>query len=107
MGFFDRFTVRGKATARYKRGLDKAHADEFAGAIQDYTAVIQMRGVPPDLKAMATFNRGLAYSLEHDLEKANKDFQAIEAIEGAPNSVLAAAKEKLKRMRKRTVPSGQ
>jgi hypothetical protein len=102
MGFFDRFTVRGKASALYKRGLDKAHHDDFVGAIQDYTAVIETRGVPTDLKAMALFNRGLAYSLEDDLENAKKDFQAVESMAGAPSNVLSAAKEKLRRMQKRS-----
>jgi tetratricopeptide (TPR) repeat protein len=103
MGWFSRlFSGRGKAEALYNRGLEKAKAKDFAGALSDYTSVIDGKQAHVDIQAMALFNRGLAYSLQGDAVKAERDYAAVIELPGAPASVVAAAKEKRERVRRRT-----
>ena len=56
------FSGRSKALSLYKRGMKKAKNRDLAGAVEDYTLVIKMPNVSNDVKAMALFNRALAYS---------------------------------------------
>lgn len=103
MNWFARFfSIRGKASAILKGAIDQSKSDR-AGAIQRYTEVIEMKNVPLDLKAMALFNRGLAYSQDQKTELSSHDFQAVLAIDsGAPQNVVSAAKERLERLRRRS-----
>lgn len=94
------FTVRGKALSLYKRGIKKAEQRDLEGAIIDYTAVIEMSGVPGDVRAMALLNRALAYSRRHDDEKAHKDLKLVLAMDEATAQVKAAAREKVDRMKR-------
>ena len=50
---------------------------------------------------MALFNRGLAYYLQRDFQRAKIDFETVAAMEKSPVKVVAAAEEKLKRMQSR------
>ncbi len=59
---FGGFSTRGKAMAMYKRGMEKAGVRNLDGAITDYTNVVDMKGAPEDVIAMALLNRALAYS---------------------------------------------
>jgi hypothetical protein len=102
---FGSFSARGRATALYKRGVDKAEGRDLEGAIEDYTAVIDLKGAPPDVIAMALFNRALAYSHEHDDTKATADLDRVLAMPGATQKVISAAHEKLHRMKRRTTKS--
>ena len=95
------FTVRGKATSLYERGMRNAKQDRFEAAINDYSAALELSNVPNDIKAMALFNRGLAYAAVKDEAKAKVDLQAVMSMDGAPSSVTTAAREKLERMKKR------
>lgn len=98
--FFRLFSRRGRVDALLKRAIKKSSGD-LTGAIVDYTAVIDMEDVPLDLKAMAHFNRGLAYSQTQRMDLAMKDFQKILSMSGVPASVTSAAKERLERLRRR------
>ena len=102
---FGSFSVRGKATALYKRGMQKAGDRDLEGAIEDYTAVIDLKGAPVDVVAMALLNRALAYSREHDDAKATVDLERVLAMSGATQQVIGAAHEKLHRMKRRTTKS--
>ena len=55
---FGSFSGRGKATAMYKRGMQKAGDRDLEGAIEDYTAVVDMKGAPADVVAMALAESG-------------------------------------------------
>lgn len=102
MGFFSSvFSGRGKATAIYKRGMKKAKERDLEGAISEYSSVIDLTSAPGDLKAMARFNRGLAYSMNRDYGKAEEDLQAVLTMRETPADVLEAAREKLKRWKRR------
>jgi hypothetical protein len=109
MGLFSRmfgsFSARGKATALYKRGMQKAGDRDLEGAIEDYTAVIDLKGAPVDVIAMALLNRALAYSREHNDIKATVDLERVLAMPGATQQVIGAAREKLHRMKRRTSKS--
>jgi hypothetical protein len=95
------FSSGGKASALYERAMAKAKADDWTGAIQDYTAVIDSDKTPSDVKAMAHFNRALAYAHEGLENAAHGDLKAALAIPDAPANIRSAAKEKLNRWEKR------
>ncbi|MHB0959856.1 MAG: hypothetical protein ACYC0X_29980 [Pirellulaceae bacterium] len=98
---FGSFSSRGKATALYKRGMQKAGDRDLDGAIEDYSAVVEMKGAPADVVAMALLNRALAYSRVHDETKATVDLDRVIAMKGATQQVIDAAHEKLHRMKRR------
>jgi outer membrane protein assembly factor BamD (BamD/ComL family) len=101
MGWFRRlFSASGRAESLYKQGLKKAQRKDYAGAVTDYTAVIESEEVTGDVKAMALFNRGLLYAEREEVEKASQDFAEVVALPHVPASVLQAAKEKQERLRK-------
>jgi len=99
------FSTRGKATALFKRGVDKAEHRDLEGAIADYTSVIDLKGAPEDVIAMALFNRALAYSRERDDTKATADLDRVLSMSGATQHVIDAAHEKLHRMKRRATKS--
>ncbi len=99
------FSTRGKATTMYKRGMHKAGDRDLDGAIADYTAVVDMKGAPEDVVAMALLNRALAYSRSHDDDKAAEDLARVLTMPGATKQVIDAAHEKLHRMKRRSSQS--
>lgn len=98
---FGGLSTRGKALSIYKRGMQKAGERNLEGAIADYTAVVEMKGAPEDVIAMALLNRALAYSRAHDDDKAGEDLDRVLTMEGASKQVIDAAHEKLHRMKRR------
>ena len=96
------FSQRGKANSLYQRGMKKAHAQDLEGAIADYSAVIDDKASPADLKSMSLFNRALAYSIQKKYDEANADLERVLAIPQTPPNLKDAAKQKLERIRKRT-----
>jgi hypothetical protein len=101
MGWFARlFSASGRIESLYNRGLKKAQRKDYAGAVADYTAVIESDAVGTRVKAMALFNRGLLYAEREEVEKASKDFAEVVAMPHVPSDVLQAAKEKQERLRK-------
>jgi hypothetical protein len=87
--------------------MQKAGDRNLPGAIADYTAVVDMKGAPEDVVAMALLNRALAYSRAHDEDKASEDLDRVLGMSGASKQVLDAAHEKLHRMKRRETGSGQ
>ena len=104
---FSGFSKRGRALSMYKRGMQKAGERNLEGAISDYSVVVEMKGAPEDVVAMALLNRALAYSRAHDDDKANEDLQRVLDMPGATKQVIGAAHEKLRRMKRRVPPPSE
>jgi hypothetical protein len=49
----NRFTARRKALWNYRRGMARAKRRDHDGALANYTAAIELAGVPAEVKAMA------------------------------------------------------
>jgi hypothetical protein len=98
MSFFswltDAFSHRGKALTIYRRGMGKMKGGDLLGAIADYTSVIELSGVPEDVKAMALFNRGLAHHKAKKHQQAAADFEAVLKMPEAPEDIKAATRKK-------------
>ena len=92
---------RGKSVELYRSGMKKADLQDYKGAIADYSAAIESTHTPPDVKAMATYNRALAFSaiLEHG--KAAQDLSTVLHMPQVPPSVKDAALRRQERVRKR------
>lgn len=102
MGWFERlFSRPGSAERLYKEGVEKAKDKDYAGALANYTAAIESKRAPGDIKAMALFNRGLIYSLQGEQGRAEADLDAAIREPAAPAEVVSAAKEKRERLRRR------
>jgi hypothetical protein len=78
--------------------MDRAKRQEHAGAIDDYTATINMPHVPPDVKAMALFNRALILSAEGNHALARDDLNVVLTLTDTPPEVRTEARRKLVRM---------
>jgi len=98
----DWFSGRGKALSQYRRGLERAKRQDHVGAIDDYTAAINMPGVPQDVKAMALFNRALILSSDGDDPQARNDLKLVLALAETPPEVRTEARRKLVRMERQT-----
>ena len=96
------FSRRELALARYRSGMAKAKKENYSGAIEDYTASIRAPGIPIDVKAMALYNRALAYSAMHDTDNANKDLAEVLKIPGLPENIRTAAGQRQERLRRRS-----
>ena len=110
MGFFDslvgRDTSRSKALALYKRGMEKAKKQNHQGAIDDYSAAIDLSEGPADVRAMAIYNRALVYAAAKDNSKAVDDLKRLLELPETPANVKTAAGEKLKRLNRRIDKGG-
>ncbi len=106
MGFFNwlksRSSHRGKGLWLYKRGMEKAKKRDHTGAIDDYTATVDMEGIPPDVKAMALYNRAAVRDASGDSPQAVDDLNAVLAMAEPLEKVKTAAKQKLMRMERRS-----
>ena len=89
------FTRRGKALSNYRRGMGLAKEHNHQGAIEEYTAAIELEDVPGDVKAMALFNRGLAHMAAGDYGKSVEDLKEVLAMDAAPENVKTMARQKL------------
>jgi regulator of sirC expression with transglutaminase-like and TPR domain len=91
----------GGPASLHKRGMAKAKRENWDGAIADYSAVIDSSKASDELKAMARFNRALAYSQQGALSAAQADLKAVLAMTDAPANIVTASREKLARWEKR------
>lgn len=96
------FTGRGKALLLYRRGMVRAKKHDHQGAIDDYTATIEMPNAPSDVKAMALYNRALIYSADENKPKAIEDLKMVMATAKAPADVKTEARRKLERMKRQS-----
>lgn len=60
------FSTRQKLLRIYRRGISQARQGQHDAAIENYTKVIGISGVPEDVNAMLLFNRALAYDNADD-----------------------------------------
>ena len=81
--------------------MTKAKKRDFPGAIKDYSAAIEAAKIPPDVKAMALYNRALAYSAIHEDAKAAEDLAAVLKMPGLPENIKVAAEQRRERIRRR------
>ena len=88
-------TQRGKALWLYRRGMRSAREHDHQAAIDEYTAAIELDGVPVDVKAMALFNRGLVQMGAGNYGKSVEDLEKVAAMEDAPENVKTMARQKL------------
>ena len=89
------------AESTLQRGMDKANRKDNAGAVLEYTHVIDMPHVAEELRAMALFNRALVYAADNKAAIARRDLELVAAMESAPERVRHSAREKLKRIDRR------
>jgi len=92
---------RGKALSLYRSGMAKANKRDYAGAIADYSAAIQASHIPKDVKAMAIYNRALAYSAIQEDERAAEDLAAVLQMPGLPANVRTHAEQRRERIQRR------
>jgi hypothetical protein len=97
-----RFSGRGKAMSLYRRGMERAKRQDHAGAVDDYTATINMPRVPSDVKAMALFNRALVLAADGDNPLALDDLNMVLAMAETPTEVRTEARRKLVRMERQS-----
>ena len=102
MSFFfvwlkNKIWTRG-AMSFYKRGMRKARKQDHMGAIDDYTAAINMPKAAPAVKAMAQYNRALAHLAAKDIPKAVKDLSLILAMKATLTNIKSMARQKLIRL---------
>ncbi len=102
MSFFasliGRNSSRTKALSRYKRGMAKAKHHDRQGAIDDYSAAINLADTSPDVQAMALYNRALVHAASKESAKATDDLKAVLAMAEVPANVKIAARDKLRRL---------
>ncbi len=93
-------STRQKSLGIYKRGISKARRRQHNAAIENYTTVIGIPGVPEDVKAMSLFNRALAYVSVGD-SRGTEDLNMVLGMPGAPAQIKLEAMRKLARMQHR------
>ena len=105
MNFFKWLTransVHDVVLSLYKRGLASAMKHDQKEARDAFTAAIDMRDAPADLRAMALYNRAMLYGAANEIRKAIQDLKAVLAMTAAPHKVKSAARQKLDRMQRR------
>lgn len=101
------FSVRHKALWNYKRGMARAKMRDHEGALTNYTAAIDSKHVPDDVKAMALYNRALVYVAAGDDPKGVDDLDSVLAMDGGMMivNVKTLAKQKLDKMNSRSSKS--
>ena len=105
MNFFKWLTransVHDVVLSLYKRGLASAMKHDQKAARDAFTAAIDMRDAPAELRAMALYNRALLSGAANDFRKAIQDLNMVMEMSAAPQKVKSAARHKLDRMQRR------
>jgi tetratricopeptide (TPR) repeat protein len=94
-----RRSIRGVGLSLYRRGMSLANQHDFQGAMEHYTAAIEMVDAPEDVRAMALYNRALLYVSDKSFPKAVADLNAVLAISTPLRQIKSAARQKLDRMK--------
>ena len=95
------FSRRAKSLSVFRGGLSKAKAGDFQGAILEYSKVIDAPSNPPDLVAMAMYNRALAYSAIGNEERAAEDLKRVLRMPELPENIKTSAIQRQERIRRR------
>jgi hypothetical protein len=88
------------ASARYQQALASANKHDLSAALAGYTAVIDMENTPPDLRAMALYNRSVVYTTTGCDAQAIADLELVLELPGAAANVKVEARRKLLRMKR-------
>jgi hypothetical protein len=94
-------SVRNAGLALYKRGMTQANQHHDVSAMASYTEVIELLDVPPDVRAMALYNRALLHVNNKNFAKAQDDLNVILALPQSLPQIKLAARQKLERMKLR------
>jgi len=78
----------------------RAQTRDHHGAIADYSAAINIPKGPPDLVAMARYNRALIYDDDGDHLKAIDELEAVLGMPAIPSRIKKEANMKLERMKR-------
>ena len=100
--FRSRFSSRGKALSLYRRGMARTRKHDHQGAVDSYSAAIELPDAPSDVKAMALYNRALAYVAAGDKPKGINDLDAVVAMDESLINIRSMAKQKLAKMESRS-----
>ena len=100
-----RLSSRDKALSLYRRGMARAEEDDHQGAIDDYTATIDMPNAPWDVKAMALYDRAVVHVAAGNHRNGVDDFGAVLAMDKALVSLKTMARQRLTRMESRSCKS--
>jgi tetratricopeptide (TPR) repeat protein len=79
-----RSAVINQATARLSRGVKYYQQGDFERALSDFSAVVEMRDAPMELRAKALLYRGVTYDQQGDIERALPDYSAVITMTDAP-----------------------
>ncbi len=93
---------RGKAMSLFKQGMAKANAHDHQGAIDNYSAVIALPDVPPDVRAMALYNRALVHVAVKEDAKAIVDLKMVLAMKESLTKVKTESTRSLVRIERRS-----
>ena len=99
--FVARFTARGRALAQVDQGMVCANNAESDLAIKHYTNVISSSKSPGDVKAMALFNRALAYATIGKELQAKAELTAVLEMPEATAKISRSASDKLVRIKRK------
>jgi hypothetical protein len=93
-----RFSSRGRALSLYRRGMTSDQKHDRQGAIDDYTATIDMPDAPSDVKAMAFYSRALVHVAAGDDQNGVDDLGTVLTMDEARMYLKTMARQKLARM---------
>lgn len=106
MSFFRRlsnfFSRAGRAENLMKEAMAHASADRPDQAIAIYDTLINSRSASATVRSRALFNRALAHSAQKNEAQAVADLEEASKMDGAPENVVAAARNQLIRIHNRT-----
>ena len=80
--------------------MKEANLHHNEAALANYTAVIDGADTPPDLRAMALYNRAVVYAATNNDSQAVDDLETLLEMAGAAPNVKTEARRKLVRMRR-------
>jgi hypothetical protein len=89
------FSQRGRALWLFNRGLKKAKRRDHLGAIADYTSMIGMRVMPPDVLAMVLYHRAIGFLALGDDQKGHDDLNTVLAMGESLINVKTMARQRL------------
>lgn len=93
-----RLSNRYRAMSRYQQGMKNAKRHNHEAAVTDYTQVIEMAEAPPDIRAMALYNRALVYDAMGHLTRAIADLNRVLSMSGVADQVRIEARRRIARM---------
>ena len=77
------------ARSLFNRGVAKSQLSNTQGAIDDYSAILQLEDAPVDQVADSLLNRGVTKGQQGDTQGAIDDFSAVLQLEAAPVDQIA------------------